>query len=100
MHAPTLTTDPDPTIWVDARVPPEDAARALGGELAESGANIQLWQSEGNLPLELATAQAPGREIRLVSKPRAYIEAVGARGRSPEVAQNLRERILATNESA
>lgn len=106
-YAPTLTTYPDPTIWVDARVPPEDVAKALKGEIADKGANIQLWQSERSLPLELATVQAPkersspprGQEIRLVSKPRAYIETVGAHGRSQEIAQNLRERILSGNES-
>lgn len=105
-YAPTLTTYPDPTIWVDARVPPEEVARVLQGEIADKGANLQLWQSERNLPLELATIQAPrerssrrGLEIRLVSKPRAYIETMGAHGRSPEIAQNLRERILSGNES-
>ncbi len=105
-YAPTLTTYPDPIIWIDARIPPEEVARALQGEIADKGANIQLWQSERNLPLELAT-QLPrepssprhGRELRLVSKPRAYIETVRAAGRSPEIAQNLRERILSRNES-
>jgi hypothetical protein len=102
-YAPTLTTYPDPTIWIDARIPPEDVARVLGGDLAEKGANMQLWQSERNLPLELATlaikerSSAPG--IRLVSKPRAYIETFRAAGRSPEIAQNLRERILSSNDS-
>lgn len=101
-YAPTLTKYPDPAIWVDARVPPEEVAKALQGELADRGANIQLWQSERNLPLELSTMQMPdersapphGQEIRLVSPPRAYIETVGAPGRSPEIAQHLRERIL------
>lgn len=106
-YTPTLTTYPDPAIWVDARIPPEEVARALKGEIADKGANLQLWQSEGNLPLTLATVQAskepssspPSRELRLVSKPRAYIETVRAAGRSPEIAQNLRERILSRNES-
>ena len=103
-YAPTLTTYPDPTIWIDARIPPEEVARALQGDIADKGANMQLWQSERNLPLELAV-QVPagsgssphGSELRLVSEPRAYIEAVRASGRSPEIAQNLRKRILSRN---
>lgn len=106
-YTPTLTTHPDPSIWVDARIPPEEVARALQGEIADKGANIQLWQSERNLALKLATYQLPkerrsppsGQELRLVSKPRAYIETIRAAGRSPEIAQNLRERILSGNES-
>jgi hypothetical protein len=103
-YAPTLTTYPDPAICVDARIPPEEVAKALQGEIADKGANIQVWQSERNLPLELATValakpgSSRGHEIRLVSKPRAYIETVGAQGRSPEIAQNLRGRILFQND--
>ena len=102
-YAPTLTTYPDPIIWIDARIPSEEVARALQGEIADKGANIQLWQSDRNLPLELAThlSKTPGsgQELRLVSKPRAYLETVRAAGRAPEIAQNLRERILSGNES-
>jgi hypothetical protein len=105
-YAPTLTTYPDPIIWIDARIPPEEVARALQGEIADKGANIQLWQSERNLPLELVSklsnkrgSPLHGQELRLVSKPRAYIETVRAAGRAPEIAQNLRERILSGNES-
>jgi hypothetical protein len=102
-YAPTLTTNPDPVIWINARIPPEEVARTLQGEIVDKGANIQLWQSERNLPLELATylSKKPGsgQELRLVSKPRAYLEAVRAAGRAPEIAQNLRERILSGNES-
>lgn len=101
-YAPTLTTYPDPTVWVDARIPPEDVARTLQGEIVDKGSNLQLWQSERNLALELANLLKPSEpsslprnpELRVVSKPRAYIEAVGGAGRSPEIAQNLRERIL------
>jgi hypothetical protein len=103
-YAPTLTTYPDPTIWMDARIPPEDVARVLGGDIAEKGANVQLWQSERNLPLELATPaireRSSVRRIRLVSKPRAYIETFRAAGRSPEIAQNLREGILSNDADA
>ena len=102
-YAPTLTTYPDPTIWIDARIPPEDVARVLGGDLAEKGANMQLWQSEGNLPLVLATLKIKERSsvpgLRLVSKPRAYIETFRAAGRSPEIAHNLRGRMLSSNDS-
>jgi len=104
-YAPTLTTYPDPIIWMDARIPPEEVARTLQGEITDKGANIQLWQSERNLPLELATqlprkpSSPDAQELRLVSKPRAYIETARAGGRSPEIAQNLRERILSRNGS-
>jgi len=103
-YAPTLTTYPDPIVWIDARIPAEEVARAVQGEIAEKGANIQLWQSERNLPLELrairpkiADSPANAQEFRLVSKPRAYIETVRAPGRAREIAQNLRERILSGN---
>lgn len=100
LYAPTLTSFPEPAIWIDAKVPVQDVARTLGGEKVESGGNIHIWQSERNLPLRqlhsLASEGVPGieRRLQLVSRPRAYVEALLGAGRSPEVAQNLRERIL------
>jgi prophage antirepressor-like protein len=88
-------------IWVDAKVPFEDVARVLGGEKVERGANVLLWQSERNLALKQSRIIEPNgfnagvdQPIRIVSQPRAYIEALHGAGRSQEVAQNLREKIL------
>jgi hypothetical protein len=74
----------------------------LGGEVVDKGPNLRIWQSGDNLPLNLATVAPKGTvaetisKVRLVSPARAYIEAVTAGGRGPDVAQNLRERILSS----
>jgi len=102
LYAPTLTTFPDPSIWVESHFLPRQVAAALGGEVVDKGANLQILQSKSNLALENATTWAangrssdlPKQNLRMISRPRAYIETVSAAGRGPEVAQNLRQRIL------
>lgn len=101
VYAPTLTVIPEPTIWFDARVPPERVARAIGGEMVDKGANLQLWQSERSLAVTHATLWKPtgaaameSGQLRIVTRARAYIEALKEGRRSAEVAQNLREIIL------
>lgn len=99
LYAPTLTTFPDPVIWVDFRVSVREVAHALGGEIAEKGANLQVWQAKHNLPFikSMPWTQASSfvpPALPLVSKPRAYIEALKGTGRSAEVAQSLRQRII------
>ena len=102
LYAPTLSSDPDLTVWVDASLPAKEIAAALGGEVVDKGSNLQIWQSGDNLPLNLAAKARKGSvpetasDVRLVSPARAYIEAVTAGGRGPDVAQNLRERILSS----
>lgn len=44
-YAPTLTTDPLPTVWIPHSSPAEQAANAIGGELVADGANVVFWQS-------------------------------------------------------
>jgi hypothetical protein len=102
LYAPTLSTDPELTVWVDARLPAKEIASALAGEVVDKGSNLRIWQSGDNLPLNLS-AKAPkgsvpeaASNVRLVSPARAYIEALTAGGRGPDVAQNLRERILSS----
>jgi hypothetical protein len=101
VYAPTLTIAPDPTVWFDARVPAEQVAHALGGEMVDRGANLQIWQAERSPALTHATSWKPAgalstqtSALRIVSRPRAYIEALKEGKRSADVAQNLRERIL------
>ena len=101
VYAPTLTIIPEPTVWFDARVPAERVARAIGGEIVDNGANLWLWQSEQGLALTHATLWKPpgtaameSGELRIVTRARAYIEALKEGGRSAEIAQNLREKIL------
>jgi hypothetical protein len=102
LYAPTLNSDPEPTVWVDAHLSANEIAAALGGEVVDKGPNLRIWQSGDNLPLNLATVAPKGTvaetisKVRLVSPARAYIEAVTAGGRGPDVAQNLRERILSS----
>lgn len=104
LYAPTLNTTPDPMIWVDSSQPVAEVASLLGGEIVDKGANLQVWQSPGNFPLHNIQPWLPksGQQrvaaeaglLQVVSEPRAYIETVSLPGRAPEVAQNLRERIL------
>ena len=103
LYAPTLNTTPDPTIWVDSSQPATEIASLLGGEIVDKGANFQIWQSPGNFPLHNIGVWLPKGEhsipirpgdLNVVSEPRAYIETVSLPGRAPEVAQNLRERML------
>jgi hypothetical protein len=101
VYAPTLTVIPEPTVWFDARLPAEQVARAIGGEIVEKGANLQLWQSEQCLALTHATLWKPpgaaaleSGELRIVTRARAYIEALKEGRRSAEIAQNLREKVL------
>jgi hypothetical protein len=59
LYAPTLTTFPDPTIWIDSRIPVREVASALGGEVADKGSNVNIWQSKNNLPFEKAISWKP-----------------------------------------
>ena len=101
LWAPTLTIDPDPAVWVPSSIPAVQAAKALGGDIVEKGANLHFWQSQGDIGLRHArdwsgvTADSPRLPgLRLVSRPRAYLEALRGNGRSAEVAQKLRENLL------
>jgi hypothetical protein len=96
LYAPTLTAVLPPEVWVDAGIPPSEVAAGLGGEVVESGANVFLLQTAGDLALRHSgPSQVPGFDhpIPLVSKYRAYIEATGAGGRSDEVAERLRKQL-------
>jgi hypothetical protein len=105
IYAPTLTVYPDPVVWVSERMPAEQVAIALGGEVVDSGANMHLWQSAGDIPLRQAVTAGAADDpispnfnrLRLVSRPRAYIETVATPGRAAEVAQGLRNQLLSTN---
>lgn len=104
LYAPTLTTYPDPTVWVSARIPAQKIAEVIGGELVDKGANMQIWQSDTDVALQHSIDwSAPiGRPagvvrvagMRIVSQPRAYVEAMSGAGRSTEAARNLRQAIL------
>jgi hypothetical protein len=101
LWTPTLTSYPDPAVWVPAGIPALEVAKILRGDIVEKGANLQLCQTERDIALRHAkdwtaatadSAHLPG--LRLVSRPRAYIEALQGAGRSAEVAQKLRENLL------
>jgi predicted transcriptional regulator len=106
LYAPTLTATPNPIVRIDASVPASQAAHALGGEIVQKGANMLLWQTTGNAALYnvapwISTHGGIGRAsaglLQIVSRPRAYIESITGPGRTPDVAQNLRERMIASN---
>jgi len=102
LYAPTLTINPDPAVWIDSRVSASEVAHLLDGELVEKGSNVQLWQSGSNAAFRNSVrsqsqpdlGSARQFDLCMVSMPRAYVEAAHVSGRSPEVARNLRERIL------
>jgi len=102
LYAPTLTTFPDPSVWIESGISIKQVAGALGGEIVDKGANLQLLQSKNNLAFANATLWTPAnasadfgvQDLRIISRPRAYIETINASGRAPEVAQNLRQRIV------
>jgi hypothetical protein len=104
MYVPTLTSDVNPAIWLDARVPTQEIAASLGGEIVEKGFNLQVWQSADNVSLVHASETAQANwplpktmlNLRIVTPARAYIEAINGSGRAPEVARNLRERIFSS----
>ncbi len=106
LYAPTLTTTPNPIVRIDASVPASRVAEALGGEVVQKGANLQLWQTEGNAALYKVApwvsahggiGRASEGLLQIISQPRAYIESITGPGRTPDVAQNLRERMIASN---
>ncbi|MCC6589049.1 MAG: hypothetical protein IT168_20295 [Bryobacterales bacterium] len=94
LYQPTLTVDPAPTIWIDSSVPAENVARSLGGSLAEQGANVFVHQIEHDLPLRHAVAWSGRGSLRVVSRPRAYLESLVEGGRSADVAQKVREEVV------
>jgi hypothetical protein len=107
LYAPTLTTFPDPSIWIESHFSTRQVASVLGGEVVDKGANLQILQSKSNLAFDNATlwvpnsseADSPIQDLRIISRPRAYIETVNAGGRGPEVAQSLRQRIISNGVS-
>ena len=107
LYAPTLTIFPDPSIWVESHFSTRQVATALGGEVVDKGANLQILRSKSNLALQNATSWAPDssptdlpiQDLRIISRPRAYVETINALGRGPEVAQNLRQRIISNGVS-
>jgi hypothetical protein len=96
LYAPTLTTPPSPSIWLPSDVPPGEVTSLLGGNIVDQGANLTMWQSRGDTALHHAGRWAVNAdhlgldEFPLVSRPRAYVEALAGTGRSEDVARNLR----------
>jgi hypothetical protein len=102
LHEPTLTGVPAVAAWIPMSSPPERVATRLGAELVDSGANVFLWQAPGDPALPMAgplarwRSDAPEalRSLSVVTPGRAVVEAVRASGRGPEVAEDLRRRIV------
>ncbi len=94
LHAPTLTVTPQPDVWIPADIPAAELAKRLGGEVVESGANVRVLQSAGDVALLLAqtlpSKQPQGRGLSTVSPYRAYVQARATAGRGPEAADALR----------
>jgi hypothetical protein len=121
LYAPTLTAEPIPTLWIPDSVPASAALKALSGEAVTEGHNLVLQQTPNDpwalnrmeptrqyedAPRDPRTRvievlgpaiyswnpSRPLPTVPLVSKPRAYVEAVHEkRGRAAEVAEALRK---------
>lgn len=89
--APFLTTLPAPTYWVDAAHPLEDLIRTLGGEPADSGANLVLMQADDNLPLVFANERDG---IPLANLFRIYVDARTDPKRGREQADHFRRELI------
>lgn len=108
LHEPTLSGLPLVNVWIPSSMPPAEIATDLGADLVESGANVLLWQAPGDPALRLARPlrtwrqDAPGDLLPLavVTPARAVVEALQGSGRSPEVAERLRQRILSEAQSS
>lgn len=102
LHEPTLSSVPLVSVWIPASVPPAKVATHLDAQLIESGANVFLWQASGDPALHLAGPLRQWREdaaenlgpLSVVTPARAAVEALHGTGRSPEVGESLRRRIL------
>ena len=94
LYAPTLTVTPQPDVWIPADIPAAELARQLGGEVVESGANVRVLQTAGDVALHLAqnlsSDRVRGGGLTVVSPYRAYVEARSAAGRGPDSADALR----------
>ncbi|MBX6363867.1 MAG: hypothetical protein IRZ00_08370 [Gemmatimonadetes bacterium] len=92
LRAPSLTSWPDPALWIPAEESVEAVSERLGAEIASEGANVMLWQVEKDAPLRFAERiETPFGTMPVVSGPRAFLEARDAAGRGSEVAENLRQ---------
>ncbi len=103
LHEPTLSSLPLVDVWIPASAPPARVAQHLDAPLIESGANVFLWQASGDPALHLAGPLRRWRTdapeglggLSVVTPGRAAVEALQGNGRSPEVGESLRRRILA-----
>jgi hypothetical protein len=102
LHEPTLSSPPAPSVWIPAATPPTHIAKALDGELVDTGANLVVWQTPGDPALRLARRLAHWRgglksevaALRVVTPARAVVECMQAPGRGREVGEKLREKVL------
>jgi len=102
LHEPSLTALPLVAVWMPNSTPPRDVVTKLDGEIVDSGANILLWQAKGDPALCLAGPLARWRsdaaeevkQLSVVTPARAVLESLDSAGRGPELAENLRRRIL------
>ena len=92
-YAPHLTNLPDPHVWVDAAVPVDEVARAVGGEVVYDGGNVLIKQTERNAPLVRSRLLDSGigvNGMRVVTPWRSVVESSASPARGEEVAAHLR----------
>lgn len=127
-YAPTLTADPMPVVWVPAHERFDDIAKAMGGDIVDSGANVIFKQTakdswatfaivdgapthaDGTAEIapwvqafrRHAASWMPARAnsgVRLVSAPRALAETLREGvGRSEELVDMLKMRMGLSDE--
>lgn len=94
LHEPYLTVDPTPEVWVPSSLPAESIARDLGGSVVDQGANLYLKQIYHDYPLRHAIKAIAAEGLRVVSPPRACVEAASGSSRAADVAQKLRKKVV------
>jgi DNA-binding transcriptional ArsR family regulator len=104
LYAPTLSVTPQADVWIPADIPAAEMAKALGGEVVQSGANVRVLQTAGDTAFRLSqtlpAAYVRGRDLTVVSPYRAYVEARKSVGRGPDAADALRQVLRLTRISA
>lgn len=104
LYAPTLSVTPQADVWIPADIPAAEMAKALGGEVVQSGANVRILQAAGDTAFRLSqtlpAAYVRGRGLTVVSPYRAYVEARKSVGRGPDAADALRQVLRLTRINA
>ncbi|MDA8379931.1 MAG: hypothetical protein M0020_03745 [Actinomycetota bacterium] len=89
--APFITSVPTVDVWIDSAATPKAVAKALDAELVETGANLVLTQTPGDVPLALRREH---EGTWLVNPMRLYYDLRKDPRRGREQADRLRQEVI------